>query len=128
MNVRGFNHIAIQTHDLPASILFYRDVLGFAQQETVDAGGFSSTNLVFPGGFVELVCMHETAEPCGDRLGETVHHIAFDVEDVDAAERSLRLAGVEMVQSSTTLVEFKSKVAKCMDPNGVVLAFRQDLR
>jgi catechol 2,3-dioxygenase-like lactoylglutathione lyase family enzyme len=127
MNVRGFNHIAIQTLDLPASIRFYGDLLGFTLQDTADAGEFSSTNLVFPGGFVELVCMHEAPGPGSDRPSETVHHLAFDVEDVDAAERSLRQAGVEIVQPSTTLVEFKSKVVKFRDPNGLVLAFRQDL-
>lgn len=124
MKVRGFNHLAIQTLDLEASIHFYRDVLGLIQDDTVDSGESSSTNFFVPdGSFVELLC---TRAPRSAGAGSTVDHIAFDVDDVEAAERALRQAGVEIVQATTTLERFKSRVVKCLDPNGVVLAFRQD--
>jgi catechol 2,3-dioxygenase-like lactoylglutathione lyase family enzyme len=124
VKVRGFNHLAIQTLDLEASILFYRDVLGFILEDSVDAGEFTSTNLVVPdGSFVELVSLHK---PGPGRPGNIVDHIAFDVDDVEAAERALIQAGVEIVQPCTTLERFKSRVVKCRDPNGIILAFRQD--
>ena len=88
MKVRGFNHLAIQTLDLEASIHFYRDVLGLIQDDTVDSGESSSTNFFVPdGSFVELLC---TRAPRSAGAGSTVDHIAFDVDDVEAAERALR--------------------------------------
>jgi catechol 2,3-dioxygenase-like lactoylglutathione lyase family enzyme len=126
MKITGFNHFAIKTVDYKASLAFYRDTLGFAQLETVDTEEAMFTNLLIPGGCVlELVDSHRGgAGPAGEPL---VDHIAFDVDDVAAAESALRGKGVDIVLPCTDMEVFNTRVVKCRDPNGMIVYFRKDL-
>jgi catechol 2,3-dioxygenase-like lactoylglutathione lyase family enzyme len=126
MKITGFNHFAIKTVDYRASLAFYRDILGFAQLETVDTEEAMFTNLMIPGGCVlELVDSHRGGS--GLRGEPLVDHIAFDVDDVAAAEKALRGQGVEIVLPCTDMEVFKTRVVKCRDPNGMIVSFRKDL-
>jgi catechol 2,3-dioxygenase-like lactoylglutathione lyase family enzyme len=128
MKVTGFNHFAIKTVDYRASLVFYRDVLGFTQLATVDTEEASSTNLMIPGGsIVELVDAYEKGRNPGVSGDAVVDHIAFDVDDVEASEAALRKCGVDILQSCTDLVAFNTRVVKCKDPNGIIVSFRKDI-
>jgi glyoxylase I family protein len=129
MKVTGFNHFAIETDDYESSLAFFRDILGFKHIETIDTAEFSSTNLAIPGGcVVELVSRHEKEKQATIKPESNVHHIAFNVDDVEASEATLRKSGVEIVLPCTNLEEFNTKVVQCRDPNGIIMAFRKDLR
>lgn len=129
INIKGFNHIAINTRDFEQSLRFYRDILGFKQLDTVKTEHFSSTNLVGPGGSViELIDMYEKPlkiQVDHDSVG--VAHIAIDVIDVEAHEKELRRLNVKIQSPSTELKEFNTRVVKFNDPNGIEIAFREDI-
>lgn len=87
------------------------------------------TNLKMPGGCVlELVHAHRGGAGAGLRGEPLVDHIAFDVDDVAAAEAALRGKGVEILLPCTDMEVFNTRVVKCRDPNGMVVSFRKDLR
>jgi catechol 2,3-dioxygenase-like lactoylglutathione lyase family enzyme len=129
MKIIAFNHFAIKTVNYQASLVFYRDILGFTQLGTVDTEEAIFTNLMIPGGCVlELVHAHKSeksADLCAEPL---VDHIAFDVDDVAAAEEALRKRSVDILLSCTDVEVFNTRVVKCKDPNGVVVSFRKDIR
>jgi catechol 2,3-dioxygenase-like lactoylglutathione lyase family enzyme len=129
MKITGFNHFAIRTVDYQASLAFYRDILGFTQLETVDTEEAMFTNLLMPGGCVlEFVYAHQGGKGADQRGEPLVDHIAFDVDDVEAAEEVLRRHGVDIVLSCTDMEIFNTRVVKCKDPNGVVVSFRKDIK
>lgn len=129
MKVIGFDHFAINTVDFESSLVFYRDVLGFKQLDTVDTGDFSSTNLIAPGGsIVELLDKHKKSNEATSDNHARVDHIAFNVDDVEGFEKALKSSGFEIVASCTELEDFNTKVVKCKDPNGIIIAFRKNLR
>ncbi|MDP6444418.1 MAG: VOC family protein [Pirellulaceae bacterium] len=85
--IESVNHIARVTHDLDASLAFYRDVLGFQQ---IWRPGFA-----FPGAwlFNYNVQIHLIATATGDPptrdIGLRADHVAFHVRDTDEVERLL---------------------------------------
>ncbi|MHB8065305.1 MAG: VOC family protein [Ruminiclostridium sp.] len=129
INILGLNHFAINTRDFKQSLEFYRDILGFKQLETVKTEQSSSTNLVGPGGSViELIDMYEKPiEIPGSDDDIGVAHIAFDVVDVAAHEKDLRNLNIEIILTCTDLKEFNTRVLKFKDPNGIQIAFRENI-
>lgn len=87
--VRELNHVALDVSDVPASVRFYRDVLGLPELPRPDFG--------FPGAWFrlgvtqELHLIGQRDRPVGQRAG----HFALLVSDSDAAAARLRAAGVE---------------------------------
>ena len=85
----SFMHVCIYVLDLDKSIAFYKDALGLSEERRMTAPDGSFT-LVFLGdgktGFqLELTCMHDRTEPYD--LGDNETHIAFAVEDLEAARK-----------------------------------------
>jgi len=129
MKVTGFNHFALKPDDYESSLAFFRDILGFKHIETIDTAEFSSTNLAIPGGcVVELVSRHEKEKQATiktESICTTLHSMWMTSKHLKA---TLRKSGVEIVLPCTNLEEFNTKVVQCRDPNGIIMAFRKDLR
>jgi methylmalonyl-CoA/ethylmalonyl-CoA epimerase len=93
-------HVGIAVADLEAALAFYTDVLGIAphQPETVDG----ATILALPLGDaeVELLAPLHADTPIGKFLakrGPGIHHICYQVADLDAALEACRAAGYRLV-------------------------------
>ncbi|WP_300667596.1 methylmalonyl-CoA epimerase [Desulfoluna sp.] len=102
MKVLHVDHIGIAVHGIDAGRLFWEDVLGlsFEGEETVVEQ--KVTTAFFPVGEseVELLEAVEADSPVGRYLakrGEGVHHIAFRVEDIDAALQELKAKGIRLI-------------------------------
>ena len=83
----SFSHVCIYVLDLEKSISFYKEALGLSEKRRRDAPDGSFT-IVFLGDgstdfSLELTCMHDRKEPY--ELGDNETHIAFTVEDLEAA-------------------------------------------
>lgn len=86
--VRELNHVALDVSDVPASVRFYRDVLGLPEMSRPDFG--------FPGAWFRLG-MTQELHLIGNRgreVGQRAGHFALLVSDIDAAAARLREAGV----------------------------------
>ena len=130
MTVTGINHITINTRDIRASIDFYGRVLGWKQMETVPFDGFSLVYFQIPGGGRMELFDYGGKNPVNSReeAEAGLRHIAFTVDDVDAAEKMLRAKGVTVTMAATDLPSLNSRAILFLDPSGVVLEFCQPLK
>lgn len=118
--LRGLDHIGLTVPDLDQAVAYFRDVLGavevlrhpgyaprpesnrrnFDRDERVEVVGIVVLRL--GGTNLELLQYRSPhADPAGDRHPGTSdrggHHIAFYVDDLDAACASLRASGIEVL-------------------------------
>ena len=130
MTVTGINHITINTRDIRASIDFYGRILGWKQMETVPFDGFSLVYFQIPGGGRMELFDYGGKNPVNSReeAEAGLRHIAFTVDDVDAAEKMLRAKGVTVTMAATDLPSLNSRAILFLDPSGVVLEFCQPLK
>jgi lactoylglutathione lyase len=129
VKVQGIDHVSINVKDIEASVDFYGKVLGWRQLQTVPFEGFSITYFQVPGGGRLELFDYGGKNPKADR-GETeagLRHLAFTVDNVDAAEAELRSKGVKITLAATDLPSLGCRVLLFLDPNGVTLEFCQDI-
>ena len=95
-------HIAIAGEDLDAAVSVYRAILGSPDsgRETVDSEQVRIAFFELGGTRLEL--LEPTAEDSAvgrfiQRRGPGLHHIALEVDDIEAAIERCRLAGLETV-------------------------------
>lgn len=105
--VRGLHHVAIATEDLAAARRLYVDQLGMrpAQEEPeLVAPQGVNVFVVYAGTQrIELVEPTGPETPVGKfiaKRGTGIHHMAFEVEDLEAALRTLTEEGVRLVHTT----------------------------
>ena len=130
MTVVGINHITINTRDIRASSDFYGRILGWKQMETVPFDGFSLVYFQIPGGGRMELFDYGGKNPVSSReeAEAGLRHIAFTVDDVDAAEKMLRAKGVNVTMTATDLPSLNSRAILFLDPSGVTLEFCQPMK
>jgi len=99
MNIKAIHHIAILTDDYERSKQFYTEVLGFTIiRETYRKERDSyKLDLSIAGVYqVELFSFPDYRERGSYPEAKGLRHLAFSVDDVDAAAAELRLKGVEV--------------------------------
>jgi len=100
--VKGVNHIGILVRNLDETLQLYQDLFGAkpGKIETVAEQGVKSV-MVDVGGTTKL----EILEPIPgsgmaktlEKRGEGLHHISFEVDNIDQALNSLASKGVELI-------------------------------
>ena len=96
------DHVGVAVRSLGASVPFYRDLLGLPEggTEVVEAEGVQVAFLPAGRTRVELVQplnAEATIAKHLEKRGEGVHHLCFEVDDLDATLDRLRRAGVPIV-------------------------------
>ena len=102
MMTRGVHHVGVAVADLDAAIATYATLLGATveHRSLVADQGVEAASLLVGGSRVELLAPTAEDTPVGRFLakrGEGMHHVAYDVEDVEAALRELETAGAELI-------------------------------
>ena len=102
MMTRGVHHVGVAVADLDAAITTYATLLGATveHRSLVADQGVEAASLLVGGSRVELLAPTAEDTPVGRFLakrGEGMHHVAYDVEDVQAALRELETAGAELI-------------------------------
>ncbi|MBU2549985.1 MAG: VOC family protein [Proteobacteria bacterium] len=102
--VNKIEHIGIIVKDLEASIAKWKALLGLElkEVEALDVEGVVNKVAFFPVGPTNIELVYTTAETglAAEFLkerGESIHHIAFEVEDVEKVFNELRSRGVRFV-------------------------------
>jgi glyoxylase I family protein len=128
IEVRGVVAL-LSVFDMPTSVRFYRDVLGFEVFQTSEREGDQ-----FDWGWLRLGCaeiMLNTAYELHDRPGNpevsrtTAHAdtiLYFDCPDVDAAYRHLKSRGLNV--KPPTVAYYGMKQLYVSDPDGYALCFQ----
>jgi methylmalonyl-CoA/ethylmalonyl-CoA epimerase len=100
--VRGVHHVAMAVEDLAGAIDTYERLFG-ARVETrgrMDGQGVDAVYLQVGEGRVELVTPLAEDTPVGRFLakrGPGMHHVAFEVDDLDAAIDELAGSGANVL-------------------------------
>jgi methylmalonyl-CoA/ethylmalonyl-CoA epimerase len=96
------DHIGVAVEDIDAAIELYRDSfeMELAHRETVESQGVEAVLLDVGDGHVELLAPLDPDTPVGrflDRRGPGLHHVAYAVDDIDAALQEARAAGLRLL-------------------------------
>jgi methylmalonyl-CoA/ethylmalonyl-CoA epimerase len=113
---RRIDHIGIAVADLEAAIAVHQETFGMriAHRETVVEQGVEAVLLDVGENHVELLRPLGDETPVGrflERRGPGLHHIAYQVPDLDAALARLREDGVRMIDSVPRIGIRGSRVA-----------------
>ena len=103
MDVRALHHVALAVEDLDEAIDLYGRLFGaeVEQRGRVDEQGVEAAYLRCGSGRLELVSPLGPDTPVGrflDRRGPGVHHVAFEVDDVEEAIEALGRTGANVIE------------------------------
>jgi len=129
MAVRKIEHVGIMVSALDKSIAFYEQTVGLAHLETITHtnGVIRLAFLSFPGSpdtEVELI------EGFDGQLADAgrVHHVAFNVDDIEAEFVRIRALGVDSLDEQITSLPNGSRYFFFNGPDGEALEFFQSTR
>jgi methylmalonyl-CoA/ethylmalonyl-CoA epimerase len=110
------DHIGVAVEDIDAAIELYRDSFGMelAHRETVESQGVEAVLLDVGDGHVELLAPLGPDTPVGKYMaknGAGLHHVAYAVDDIDAALEKIAAAGVQLIDSEPRVGIRDSRVA-----------------
>jgi methylmalonyl-CoA/ethylmalonyl-CoA epimerase len=99
------DHIGVAVEDLDAAIALHEGTYGMplVHRETVAEQGVEAALLDVGDGHVELLTPLSPDTPVGRFLakrGPGLHHVAYAVEDIDAALAQLRERGVRLIDET----------------------------
>jgi methylmalonyl-CoA/ethylmalonyl-CoA epimerase len=98
------DHVGVAVSDLDAGIAMYERTFAMplAHRETVESQGVEAALLDVGDGHVELLAPLGPETVVGKfiaKRGEGLHHVAYAVDDIDAALGRLKQDGVELIDA-----------------------------
>lgn len=98
----AIDHIGVAVEDLDEAVHLYRDKLGMAEQhrEMVEEQGVDAVLLEIGDGHVELLSPLAPDTAVGrflERHGPGMHHVAYRIDDIEAALEQVRKAGLRLI-------------------------------
>jgi methylmalonyl-CoA/ethylmalonyl-CoA epimerase len=102
--LRRVDHIGIAVHNLDAAVAFYHATYGLAEWERIELQERQMAVAVCRLGDCKLELIAPTSEQADfarflHEQGEGIHHIAFEVDDVEAALRTVEGRGIRLVDA-----------------------------
>jgi methylmalonyl-CoA/ethylmalonyl-CoA epimerase len=103
--IKRIDHIAIVVDDLDSALGFWRDALGLELQAVEDIPEQASTVAFMPAGGSEVELVKPTTDDSGvarylQKRGPGIHHICFEVENIDSALAELKAKGVRLINET----------------------------
>jgi methylmalonyl-CoA/ethylmalonyl-CoA epimerase len=110
------DHIGVAVTDLEAAIALHETTYGMTlvHRETVESQGVEAVLLDVGENHVELLRPLSEDTPVGKFLakrGPGLHHVAYQVADIEATLASLRAAGVRLIDETPRVGIRNSSVA-----------------
>lgn len=102
---KKINHIGIAVKSLDASIPFYRDHLGMEFEGTEEVTEQKVKVAMLKVGESRIELLEPTAEDSPvakfiEKNGEGIHHIAYEVDDINATLVNLKEAQVRLIDET----------------------------
>jgi methylmalonyl-CoA/ethylmalonyl-CoA epimerase len=99
---RGIHHLGVAVEDLDEAVATYERLFGaeVEHREAVPDQGVEAASLRIGADRVELLASLGAETPVGKFLakrGPGMHHVAYEVDDVDEALRELSAKGAELI-------------------------------
>lgn len=96
-------HVGIAVQALDEILPFYRDVLGMPEVPLDDADGARIAGVAAGESLVELLEAQSAESPIGKfvaKRGPGIHHICFEVDDLDGTLARCRDAGIRLIDQT----------------------------
>ncbi|MGH2747363.1 MAG: methylmalonyl-CoA epimerase [Actinomycetota bacterium] len=98
-------HVALAVADLDAALSHYREVWGLevSERERVEDQGVEEAMLPLGESHIQLLAPTGPDTTVGKfiaRRGEGLHHIAYEVDDLDAVLAELKAKGVRLIDEA----------------------------
>ncbi|MDO9085429.1 MAG: methylmalonyl-CoA epimerase [Anaerolineaceae bacterium] len=100
--IKKINHIAIAVKDVEESLVFWRDAMGLTVDHIEDVPSQKAQVVFIPVGDSEVELVKPTSPDTGvakfiDEKGGGMHHICFEVDDIDGMLAQLKEKGVRLI-------------------------------
>lgn len=133
--MRKIEHLGIAVKDLEASNALFEKLLGVApyKEESVESEGVKTSFFQTGPNKIELLEATNPDSPIAkfiEKKGEGIHHIAFDVEDIQQEINRLKEEGF-VVLNETPKKGADNKLVCFLHPkgtNGVLIELCQEIR
>lgn len=127
------HHIGIAVNDLEKSVELYRDLLGLPLDGTHAVPEQKVRTAFFPVGETQLELIQPTEGNVGvtkflEKRGEGIHHLCFEVDDIDAALADCRSRGLRLIDETPREIEDGRKKMAFLHPKstgGVLIELYQ---
>ena len=116
MGVRGIHHLGVAVHDLDDALDTYKRLFGaeLEHRARVEDQGVEAAAVLVGSGRVELLAALGDETPVGKFLasnGPGMHHIAYEVDDLDDELGRLSADGAELIDEEPRQGLFGLQVA-----------------
>ena len=113
---KKINHIGVTVKSIEASTPFYRDVLGMEFEGTEVVAEQKVKVAFFAVGESRIELLEPTAEDSPvakflEKNGEGTHHIAYEVDDLEATLARLKEQGVRLIDETPRCGAHDTKIA-----------------
>ncbi len=103
-SVKRINHIAIVVDEIDDALHFWRDALGLKVARVEEIPDQDSVVTFLPVGNMEIELVEPTSDESGvarylKKRGPGIHHICFEVDDIEASLESLKASDVRLINS-----------------------------
>lgn len=133
--MKKIEHIGIAVKDIQASNALFADLFGEEayKMETVESEGVSTSFFQVGPNKIELLEATNPDSPIAkfiEKKGEGIHHIAFEVDDIEAEITRLTEKGFKMIHT-TPKKGADNKLIAFLHPkatNGVLIELCQEIK
>jgi methylmalonyl-CoA/ethylmalonyl-CoA epimerase len=133
--MKKIEHIGIAVKDLNVSCSLYEKLLGTScyKKEEVASEGVSTAFFRTGENKIELLAAISEDSPIGkflEKKGEGIHHVAFDVDDIELEMKRLKLEGFVLLNEQPKRGA-DNKLVCFVHPkgtNGVLIELCQEIR
>ena len=103
--IKRIDHIAIVVEDIETTLGFWRDALGLRLAQVEDVPEQKSEVAFLPVGQSEVELVRPTTDDSGvakylQKRGPGMHHICFEVDDIEGALKQLKARGVRLINET----------------------------
>lgn len=104
-NIKRIDHIAIVVEDLESALTFWGEALGLELSHMEEVPAQESVVAFLPTGDSEVELVNPTTDSSGvarylQKRGPGIHHICFEVDDIEDALNSLRGRGIRLINET----------------------------
>ena len=114
--INRISHIAIVVDDIDSALQFWRDALGLELSHVEDVPDQKSVVAFLPSGESEIELVKPTTADSGvsrylDKHGPGMHHLCFEVDDIEKTLQRLKQHGVHLINEEPTIGTGGKKIA-----------------
>ena len=116
MTIKKIDHIAIVVPNINQALAFWRDALGLELSHVEEVTDQESLVAFLPSGESEVELVEPTTDTSGvakylGKRGPGIHHICFEVDDIEDALAHLKEKGVRLINEQPIVGTGGKKIA-----------------